>query len=162
MPDIRCADCGHTTAIEESAPLVCEVCARPLDVTIELETGVIAERRTVLIVDDEPDVRALARTMLGSHGFDVVGEASNGPDAALLAAEHQPSVVVLDQRMPAMSGEHTAKLLKRVSPSSLIVVFSAVVDRRPEWADAVVRKVDVDVLADVVGSVTRSRTAPEG
>ena len=162
MADIRCANCGHTNAIEEGAPLVCGACGRSLDVTIDLETGRIAERRTVLVVDDEPDVRAVARTLLASHGFEVVGEASNGPDAALLAAEHQPTVVVLDQRMPAMSGEHTAKLLRRVSPSSLVVVFSAIVDRRPEWADAVVRKVDIDLLVDVVASVTRMRTTPDG
>ncbi len=161
MTNIRCANCGRSNAVEAGAPLMCEACGRSLHVTIDLETERVTERRTVLIVDDEPDVRAVARTLLTSHDFDVVGEASNGPDAALLAAEHQPTVVVLDQRMPAMSGEHTAKLLRRVSPSSLVVAFSAVVDRRPEWADAVVRKIDIDRLVDVVGSVTRARRTPD-
>jgi DNA-binding NarL/FixJ family response regulator len=105
-------------------------------------------------------VRAVARTLLRAHGFNVVGEASNGPDGALLASEHQPTVVVLDQRMPAMSGEHTARLLRRVSPASLIVVFSAVLDRRPPWADASVRKDEADRLPDVVASVTRASANP--
>lgn len=158
--DIRCADCGHTTAVKEGAPLVCDACGKPLDVTIDLDSGSVAQRRTVLVVDDEADARAVVRAILKAHGLEIVGEASNGPDAALMAAEHQPSVVVLDQRMPAMSGEHTSKLLRRVSPDSLIVVFSAALEGRPEWADAAVRKDDADLLAKVVGSVTRGRTVP--
>ena len=166
--DITCEHCKQTTAVRDGVPLVCDACGRPLDVTIDLDERSIGASktddraaRTVLIVDDEADVRTAVRTVLRGHGLAIVGEASNGPDAALLAAEHQPSVVILDQRMPAMTGEHTAKLLRRVSPGSLIVVFSALVDRRPDWADAAVRKDDPIALGEVVTSVTRPQ-APAG
>ena len=156
MADIRCHECGHVNDLGEGDLPVCAACGHALDVTIDLEQGRIEERRTVLIVDDEPDVRSVARALLSAHGFEVVGEASNGPDAALLASEHLPAVVVLDQRMPAMSGEHTARLLRRVSPGSLIVAFSAVLERRPPWADASLRKDEADRLPEVVASVSRA------
>ncbi|MDQ4145138.1 MAG: response regulator [Actinomycetota bacterium] len=156
--DIRCADCGHLTAIEEGMPLVCAACGRHLDATIDLGGGGISQNPTVLIVDDEPDVRWAARTILMGHGFDVVGDVSNGPDAALVAAERRPTIVLLDQRMPAMTGEDTAKLLRRVSPASLIVSFSAVVGDRPHWADAALRKDQADRLPEVLHSVTRRST----
>lgn len=84
----------------------------------------------------------------------MVAETSNGPDAALLASEHQPDFVVLDYRMPAMTGEHAARLVRRVSPESRVVVFSAVIEGEPEWAEAAVRKDDVDRLVEALSELS--------
>lgn len=145
-------------------PPTCSECSAPLDVAIDLDTGRIVPRPTVLIVDDEPSAREVARYVLEDAGYVIVGEASNGPDAALLAGEHRPEFVVLDYRMPAMTGEHTARLLRRVSPHSRIVVFSAVIDERPAWAEAAVRKDEVDRLVGALRSVTggADRAGDEG
>ena len=160
---IRCSRCGQTTELEEGDAPACSNCSAPLDVAIDLDTGRIAPRPTVLIVDDEASARDVARFVLQDAGYAVIGEASNGPDAALLAGRHQPAFVVLDYRMPAMTGEHTARLLRKVSPHSRIVVFSAVIDQRPAWADAAVRKDEVDRLVDSLASLMAGdRTGDKG
>lgn len=158
---IKCRRCRSTTALEEGSPPICSNCGADLDVTIDLETGRISARPSVLIVDDEPSSRAVARAVLESGGFSVVGETSNGPDAALLAGEYQPDFVVLDYRMPAMSGEHAARLVRRVSPDSRVVLFSAVLEGRPPWADGAVRKDEVDRLVQLLSDLgPREREEP--
>ncbi len=91
---------------------------------------------TVLLVDDDENVRRALRLLFELDGFAVVGEAANGVDGAALARRHQPDFVVLDQLMPRLGGEGTAAILRALAPASKIVAFSAVLDRRPQWADA--------------------------
>ena len=85
------------------------------------------ERRLrVLIVDDEPDVRMLLRIQLEQVGFDVVGEAGDGQEAADLAATTAPDAVVLDLLMPRVSGFEAIALLRRAAPGVGIVAYTAV------------------------------------
>jgi two-component system LytT family response regulator len=59
----------------------------------------------VLIVDDEPMARARLRRMLGAeHGVRVLGECSNGEEAAAALSDLKPDVVFLDIQMPGMDG----------------------------------------------------------
>ena len=157
---IKCRRCRASTDLDAGSAPVCSNCGAELDVTIDLETGRITARPSVLLVDDDPGARAVARAVLESGGFSVVAETSNGPDAALLASEHQPDFVILDYRMPAMSGEHAARLVRRVSPQSRIVVFSAVIEGQPGWAEAAVRKDDVDRLLDALSELTGEGREP--
>jgi DNA-binding response OmpR family regulator len=57
----------------------------------------------VLLIDDDDAVRRFFVRVLTRAGFDVA-EAGDGPDGIARIAEHLPSVVVLDNRMPGMSG----------------------------------------------------------
>ena len=159
---ITCRRCRETTDLEPGSPPLCSNCGAELDVTIDLASGRITPRPSVLIVDDEASSRRVARAVLESGGYTVVAEASNGPDAALLAGDRQPDFVVLDYRMPAMSGEHVARLLRRVSPRSRIVVFSAVIEGRPSWAEAGVRKDEIDRLVEVLGDLTAEAERTRG
>lgn len=60
---------------------------------------------TVLLVDDQELVRTGFRLILDLEpGIDVVGEASNGAEAVLLAAELHPEVILMDVRMPVLDG----------------------------------------------------------
>lgn len=78
---------------------------------------------TVLVVDDERDVRTVARLMLKRAGYDVV-EASNGREAvdAVAAGSDRIDVVLLDVMMPEMDG-HTALPAMREHVADLPVVF---------------------------------------
>ena len=59
----------------------------------------------VLVVDDEPMARARLRRMLGAeHGVHILGECSNGEDAASALRSMQPDVVFLDIQMPGVDG----------------------------------------------------------
>ena len=80
---------------------------------------------TVLLVDDADDVRRLLRLSLRSHGgFEVVGEAASGAEAADLAARHRPDVIVLDLGLPDLAGRDLLTRIRHASPTSRIVVFS--------------------------------------
>lgn len=64
-----------------------------------------AEPIRVLLVDDQPLVRAGLRTMLGCEDdLDIVGEAADGSAALRLIRSELPDVVLLDIRMPGMNG----------------------------------------------------------
>lgn len=91
---------------------------------------------TILIVDDEPDMRLLARAVLEAGGISVVAEAANGPEAVDrlhdLDPPPIPTVVLLDNRMPGPSGLEVAAQLLAETPSQLIVLFSAYLDEEDE------------------------------
>ncbi len=88
---------------------------------------------TVLIVDDEFDIRLLVRTILESAdvGVEVVGEAADGFDAMALFDTLDPpaipDVVILDNRMPGREGIEVAQEMLEREPRQNIVLFSAFV-----------------------------------
>ncbi|HEX2295691.1 MAG TPA: diguanylate cyclase [Actinomycetota bacterium] len=61
------------------------------------------DKPLVLVVDDDPDLRALARIHLGDGGFDVI-QAATGQECLALATTHSPDVILLDIMMPGMNG----------------------------------------------------------
>jgi len=82
-------------------------------------------RYRVVLADDDPEVRFLARASLEDSGrFEVVGEASDGGQAIELAARLQPDVLVLDLAMPVRSGLEAIGPIRDASPATQIVVLS--------------------------------------
>jgi len=80
----------------------------------------------VLVVDDEPDVRAFVWLALATDpDFVVCGEAANGAEAVDLVSDLHPDVVLLDIRMPVMDGIEAARKIKSICPGTRIVVLSA-------------------------------------
>lgn len=67
--------------------------------------------RRVLIVDDHAGFRAVAREMLETEGFEVVGESADGASAIADAGALGPDVVLLDVQLPDMSGLEVAARL---------------------------------------------------
>jgi DNA-binding NarL/FixJ family response regulator len=80
----------------------------------------------VLIVDDEADMRLLVRSVLrNASGLEVVGEAGSGEEAFDAVRTLDPDVVVLDYRMPDLTGVDVAERLLSESPDRAIVLLSA-------------------------------------
>ncbi len=65
----------------------------------------------ILIAEDEPDIRELVTFMLRFAGYEVVA-ATNGEDAVLTAARELPDLVLLDVRMPRMTGYDACRLIR--------------------------------------------------
>ena len=78
---------------------------------------------TILLAEDEQDVREVAREFLESGGYTVI-EACNGADALRLATEHKAAIdlLVSDMVMPGMTGKELARRLKQ-QHSGLGVVY---------------------------------------
>jgi two-component system cell cycle response regulator DivK len=68
---------------------------------------------SVLIVDDVEDNRDLYEEYLRFRGFRV-RSASDGPEGVALAREERPDIVLLDLRMPGLSGFETLQLLRQL------------------------------------------------
>ena len=83
----------------------------------------------VLIVDDEAPARERLRLLLGElPDVSVVGEAASGPEALGIAAREHPGTVLLDIRMPGMSGLEVARhLMTFESPPA--VIFTTAYDQ---------------------------------
>jgi DNA-binding NarL/FixJ family response regulator len=80
---------------------------------------------TVLIVDDHPSFRALARTVLQAEGFDVIGEAVDGASALAEVRRLHPQLVLLDAQLPDTDGFAVAAELTRDGDGPVIVLTSS-------------------------------------
>lgn len=79
----------------------------------------------ILVVDDNPNIRQLLRVFIETQiPYKVCGEASNGADAIEEAKRLEPDLVLIDLLMPELNGLETATILRRMMPTSKIVLFS--------------------------------------
>ena len=80
----------------------------------------------VLIVDDHAIVRKGIRALLSeAGGFEVVGEAGNGQEAVLRAAETHPDVILMDLLMPVMDGIEATRQITSQQPKARILVLTS-------------------------------------
>ena len=107
--------------------------------------------RSVLIVDDDPDIRDVLRLHCELQGFPVIAEAANGREGVKLAELHHPTFVLLDYRMPGMDGEETATRIRAVHPEVKIIAFSGVLWERPSWADGFLAKDHIAEVSPLLG-----------
>ena len=113
---------------------------------------------SVVIVDDEPAIVSLERSLLESDGrFQIVGEGADGKSAVRLARVLKPAAIVLDVLMPGMDGWEALPLIKRVSPDTQVVVISALgadseLNDRAVWLGAAtyLDKLQITSMPDVV------------
>jgi DNA-binding NarL/FixJ family response regulator len=79
----------------------------------------------VLLVDDQPIVRTGFRTVLtATGGFDVVGEAGDGPAAVRAVASLRPEVVLMDVRMPGGDGLTATEEITAAHPDVRVLVVT--------------------------------------
>jgi two-component system, OmpR family, KDP operon response regulator KdpE len=77
---------------------------------------------TILVVDDEPQIRRVMRSTLSSSGYDVI-EANNGQEAIEMAVREHPDLILLDVNMPEMTGFEACSKI-RVSFNTPIIMVT--------------------------------------
>jgi phosphoribosyl 1,2-cyclic phosphodiesterase/CheY-like chemotaxis protein len=128
--------------------------------------------RTVLVIDDDPNFRAIVVHFLRVKGFPVL-EASEGEEGIRLAKAHKPEVIVCDLLMPRCNGFHVCRTLRRdefMRGTRIIVVSgrSYETDRQAAFSagadDYLTKPVDPNTLMEVINRLTdqgSTREAPE-
>lgn len=81
---------------------------------------------TVLLVDDDADSRAICRTILAHHGYEVL-EAMDGAAGLTAARARSPDLIVMDVNLPVLNGWSATQQLKSGSETGSIpvIVFTA-------------------------------------
>jgi len=92
--------------------------------------------RVVVVDDQELFRRGLIMLVAAEEDIEVVGEASDGDEAAELAASTVPDVVLMDVRMPKRSGIEACSTIKQVAPSAKIIMLT-VSDEEGDLYDAI-------------------------
>jgi two-component system KDP operon response regulator KdpE len=80
-----------------------------------------ANLSTILVIDDEPQIRKFLRISLSAHGYRVL-EAGNGGDGLAQAALERPDLVVLDLGLPDMDGQQVLSELREWSQVPVLVL----------------------------------------
>jgi two-component system chemotaxis response regulator CheY len=78
----------------------------------------------VLVVDDLPLIRMLAKRYLEPAGYRVI-QATNGVEAVALYQEHHPNVVLMDLVMPELDGLDALKKIKKIDPKARVAMFTS-------------------------------------
>jgi urea transport system substrate-binding protein len=112
----------------------------------------------ILVVDDDPCIREMVAQVLTSEGYPVV-TAANGAEALEIVEREHPALVLLDMRMPIVSGWDFAQELTVRGVALPIVVMTAALDAR-RWAEEIgaagylAKPFDLMVLLDTVAGLS--------
>jgi two-component system KDP operon response regulator KdpE len=78
-------------------------------------------RATILVVEDEPEIRHFLRTSLGAEGYRVV-ESENGTRGVIDAGTHKPDLAIVDLGLPDLDGVEVIRRIRAWSPIPIIVL----------------------------------------
>ncbi|MEY2566598.1 MAG: two-component system, NarL family, response regulator DegU [Actinomycetota bacterium] len=112
----------------------------------------MSDRVRLLLADDHTMLRQSLRRTMEDEGLEVVGEAGDGEEAARLAEELTPDVVLMDVSMPVLDGVEATRLITERNPDVAVVMLTMHAD-----ADVVARA----IKAGAVGYLVKDCTTEE-
>ena len=88
----------------------------------------MAEKKTILVIDDDPDIIETVHTILSAKGY-VIISASSGKQGFELAQQANPDLILCDMMMEAIdSGMQTAEQLKKLNNDIPVFLLSSIAD----------------------------------
>jgi two-component system KDP operon response regulator KdpE len=85
-------------------------------------------RATVLVVEDEPEIRRFLRAAFGAEGYRVV-ESASGRRGAIDAGSHKPDLAIVDLALPDVDGVEVIRQIRAWSPMPIIVLSARIAER---------------------------------
>jgi two-component system KDP operon response regulator KdpE len=85
-------------------------------------------RSTILIVEDEPEIRRFLRSSLGAEGYKVV-ESATARRGSIDAATHKPDLAIVDLGLPDFDGVEVIRRIREWSPMPIVVLSARVQER---------------------------------
>jgi two-component system KDP operon response regulator KdpE len=82
-------------------------------------------RATILVVEDEPEIRRFLRAALGAEGYRVV-ESASGRRGSIDAGTHKPDLVIVDLGLPDVDGVDVIRHIRAWSPMPIVVLSARV------------------------------------
>lgn len=83
---------------------------------------------TILVVEDDPDIRRFVRTSLGAEGYRVV-EAAAGRRGAIDAGTHKPDMAIVDLGLPDIDGIEVVRRIRQWSPMPILILSARAQER---------------------------------
>jgi anti-anti-sigma factor len=106
--------------------------------------------KTVLVIDDETATLTMFRLFLNAYGYSVI-TAENGETGLQLVREHRPGIVFTDLKMPGMDGFEVLRRIKKIAPTTEVIVISGHGDM-----DQVIRALNLDATDFINKPISRS------
>ncbi|MDK2847713.1 MAG: two-component system, response regulator PdtaR [Desulfuromonadales bacterium] len=78
--------------------------------------------KSVLVVDDKPEIRRRVAEALLKYGFTDILEAENGQQAIDMAQAHKPLLIIMDYVMPVMDGITAAEKISKKCPTPIVLL----------------------------------------
>ena len=105
--------------------------ARPIPAGVPRKLGAMPGAVKIVLVEDNQIFRETLELLLGLRGdLEIVGSVGTGQEAVDVCADLHPDVVVVDYRMPGLSGAQTTEAVLKVSPATRVVCLTASVSKR--------------------------------
>ncbi|MBK5222396.1 MAG: response regulator transcription factor [Acidimicrobiia bacterium] len=118
-----------------------------------------------MLADDHRMLREGLRRSMTEHGFDVVGEASDGAEAVDMAGELKPDVILMDVTMPELDGVEATRLVKVANPAIRVIMLTMHADQevlaaaiRSGASGYLVKDCSTEEIADAIRSAVSGET----
>ena len=102
---------------------LCGACFRTAYLPIAADAKELSVGGTILVIEDDPSMRGLLETVLVTEGYQV-DSASNGAEALKKVRDKIPDAIVLDLRMPEMSGQEFLRAWRQSAPKPTVPVIA--------------------------------------
>ena len=81
--------------------------------------------KSILVVDDNPDIRKMLKDYLSAEGFQV-SSAENGQKALFVARDEKPDLIILDMMMPEMGGQEFLSIYTKESDTPVLILTARI------------------------------------
>lgn len=118
----------------------------------------MGEKQKILIVDDQYGVRTLLKLALNKYN---IKEAVNGQQALEIAATWMPDLIIIDMKMPGLTGIDTISRIQKLNIRSKILLMTAYDDIPLQGANIsgfISKPFDIDVLIQLVENILKENT----